>query len=260
MQTLTLLKPDLVFDPPAGPPPLEKPVIVRLPAPQYPDNQPVPNGDVRTLGAFIYRGAVGSEEVWDEKNQTWATAPADAAALAALTPLPFAPAEGEPAPWKATLVAAGQKDKSGNPRFAKAVGGVPVYRLRAFAHAVRNGVEHRAVGAASSDVQFAGVAENHRFGVDLDPESPTDAGRARMRLKNSSLQQAGYIEIRAAGGQEVEIASCGASGAVLARVTLSADGDIHLAPAPGRQIVLDGPLEAQRISYLPQAGGARQTL
>jgi len=47
---------------------------------------------------------------------------------------------------------------------------------------------------------------------------------------------------------------------VLARVTLSADGDIHLAPAPGRQIVLDGPLEAQRISYLPQAGGARQTL
>ena len=103
-------------------------------------------------------------------------------------------------------------------------------------------------------------AEHHRFGVDLDPESPTDVSRVRLRLKNSSLQQAGYLEIRAAGGQEVEIANCSTSGAVLARVTLSANGDIRLAPAPDRQIVLDGPLEAQRVSYLPQAGGVRQTL
>jgi hypothetical protein len=260
MQPLTVPAPELVFDPPAGPPELEKPVTVRLAAVRFPDGRDFSNDHVRTLGVFIYRGAVGSEEIWDEKNQVWAPSPADAVGLAALKPLPLTAAEGEPSPWKGTLVAAGQKDGAGNPRFAKAVSGTPVYRLRAFAHGVRDGVEHRGVGSPSPDLQFISATENQRFTIAFDTETAKDAQRARAVLKNSSLQPAGFLEIRAAGSQEIEIANCNASGTVLARVLISANGDIRLAPAAGRQIVLEGDLEARHVSYLPQGGGARQTL
>jgi hypothetical protein len=260
MQPLTVPEAQLVFDPPGGPPPLEKPVIVRAAAIRFPDGQDVTNDDVRTLGAFVYRGAPGSEEVWDEKARQWTAAPADASALAALKPLPLTAADGEPEPWKGTLVAAGQKDAAGNPQFAKAEAGSPVYRLRVFAHAVRDGVEHRALGGASPDLQFVSATENTRFAVTFDTGQATDATTARLLLKQGSLAPAGYLEIRATGGQELELANCDSSGAVLARVTLAANGDIRLAPASGRNIVLDGPLEAGRITYQPHGGGARQTL
>jgi hypothetical protein len=260
MQTLTVPAPELVFDPPSGPAELEKPVTVRLPAVRYPDASEMSKDDVRTLGAFVYRGAAGSEEIWDEKNQAWAAVPSDDAGLAALTPVPLTPAEGAPAPWTGTLVAVGQKDKAGNPRYSKAEGGAPVYRLRAFAHAMRDGVEHRGVGAPSADLQFISGAENQRFALSFDTDTARDAGRARFTLKDAALQPAGYVEIRAAGGREVEIANCAPSGAVLARITISSDGDIRLTPASGRQIILDGQLEAQRITYLPGSGAGRQTL
>lgn len=260
METLTVQAPELVFDPPAGPAELEKPVTVRLPPLRYPDAAAVPKDDARTVGAFIYRGAPGSEEIWDEKNQVWTAPPADDAELATMTPVPFTPVEGEPAPWQGILVAAGQKDKDGNPRFEKAQSGSPVYRLRAFAHADRNGVKHQGVGAPSPDLQFTSATENQRFNITYDTATARDAGLARIVLKNSALQPAGYIEIRATGGQEVEIANCTSSGTPLARVTLTADGDIRLAPGSGRQIVLEGPLEAQRISYLRHSDNSRQTL
>jgi hypothetical protein len=260
MQTLTLAAPELVLDPPAGPPALEKPVTVLLAAVRYPDSQEVSQDHVRTLGTLVYRGSPGSEEVWDEKNRTWTAAPADAAGLAALKPVPLSAAEGEPQPWKGILVAVGQKDKAGNPQFSKAQGGVPAYRLRAFAHVVRNGVEHRGVSGPSPELRFVSASENQRFAVSFDTETASDAGRARLMLKNSAVQPAGYLEIRAAGGQEIEIANCTSAGSVLARVTLSANGDIQLVPAPGRQIVLQGRLEAQQITYQPQGGGPRQTL
>lgn len=260
MATLTVPAPELVFDPPGGPPQIEKPVTVRLGALKYPDAQDVAADDVRTLGAFVYRGAAGSEEVWDEKQQIWMSAPADPAALASLTPLPFSPEQGGATPWTGTLVAAGQKDKAGAPRFAKTQAGTPVYRLRAYAHAVRNGVEHRALGPASPDLQFVSAEDSRRFAIVLDPRSADEARTARVVLKNSSMRPAGYVEIRATGGHEVEVANCDAAGSVLARVTLTVSGDIRLEPAAGRTIVLGGPLEAQRISYLPNGGGMRQTL
>ncbi|HEX6322442.1 MAG TPA: hypothetical protein VFZ36_01850 [Vicinamibacterales bacterium] len=260
METLTVPAPELVFDPPAGPPELEKPVTVQLPAVRYPDATEMSKDDIRVLGAFVYRGAGGSEEIWDEKNGIWATPPADEAGLEQMTPVPFTPAEGGPAPWKGIFVAAGQKDKDGNPRFAKAEAGAPVYRLRAFARAERNNVTHRGVSGPSPDLQFVSAAENQRFGLSFDTETARDAGRARFTLKSGALQPAAYIELRAAGGREVDIVNCTASGGTLARITLTADGDIRLSPAAGRQIVLEGDLEAQRISYLPQGGGGRQTL
>jgi hypothetical protein len=260
MPSLTVPAPELVFDPPGGPPELEKPVTVRLPAIRYPDAIEVPKDDVRVLGALLYRGTVGSEEVWDEEHQSWTIAPADEAALAGLKPLPLSPPDVPGRPWQGTLIAIGQKDGAGNPRFAKAVGGSPVYRLRGLANVVRDGVPHRGIGAPSPDLLFVSGTEQQRFAVSFDTDQASDAGRARLLLKNGALQQAGYLEIRAVGGQEIEIANCDPSGGVLARVTLSADGDIHLIPAPGRQIVLAARLEAQQIAYQPQAGGVRQTL
>jgi hypothetical protein len=260
MPTLTMPAPELVFDPPEGPPALEKPVTLRLGAVKYADARELSGDDVRTIGAFVYRGATGNEEVWDEKQQIWTAAPGDPAALALLTPIAFSPAQGEPSPWKGTLVAAGQKDKSGTPRFVKAESGTPTYRVRAYAVAVRDGVEHHGLGAPSPDLQFVSAADNSRFGVTFDTAKAADAGTARMALQNSARNLAGYLEIRAAGGQEVEVANCDASGAVLARVTLAANGDIRLEPAAGRSIVLNGPLEAQRVTYQPHGGGGRHTL
>lgn len=260
MPTLTIPVPQLVFDPPGGPPQIEKPVTVRLDPVLYPDAQQVTANDMRVLGAFIYRGPLGGEDVWDDKGKSWTTAPATAAGLASMTPLPFTPATGESSPWKTTLVAAGQKDGSGKDRFAKAQGGNPKYRIRAYAHAVRNGVEYRALGSPSADLLFVSAADNARFTVMLDTGDASTATSARMLLKNGSLATAGYLEIRATSGQEVEVANCTASGAVLARITLSSDGHIHLAPAAGSSIVLDGPLEAEQVTYQPSAGGGRQTL
>jgi hypothetical protein len=260
MPTLTIPPPELVFDPPAGPPALEKPVTVRLPALTYPDAQAVAKDDVRTLGALVYRGVLGSEEVWDEADQAWTMAPVDQATVAALKPVPLSPPESPGGPWQGTLIAVGAKDGAGNPRFAAAEAGAPVYRLRAVAAVVRSGVEYRGLGDPSADLLFVSATEQQRFAVSFDTKQASDAGRARLLLKNSALQPAGYLEIRATGGQEVEIANCTWSGVVLARVTLSADGDIHLVPAAGRQIILDAPLEAGEITYQPHAGGPRLTL
>jgi hypothetical protein len=227
---------------------------------RYPDAHELTADDARVIGAFVYRGAIGGEEVWDHKNQQWVVPPIGLDALATLKPLPFGPAPGEPAPWKATLVAAGQKDKGGNPRYAKSITGTPVYRLRAFARAKRDGVEFQGLGAPTPDIQFVSATENQRFVVGFDTDDVSTARRARVMLKNSALQPAGFLEIRATGGQEVEVANCEPSGNVRARITLTSTGDIRLTPAPGRRILLDGDLDAQHITYQPQGGGTRQTL
>lgn len=260
MATLTVPPPELVLDPPAGPPALEKPVVVRLAGLEYPDGQPVAADDARTLGVLVYRGTSGSEEVWDEAGGAWITSPADETAAAALQPLPLSPPESPGAPWTGTLVAVGQKDAAGDPRFAKAESGAPAYRLRALVIVVRGGVDYRTIGPASPDLLFVSATEQQRFAVQFDTDQASDAGLARLLLKNGALQPAGFLEIRASGGQEIEIANCSWTGAVLARVLLSADGDIHLVPAAGRQIVLEAPLEAELITYQPFGGGARKTL
>jgi hypothetical protein len=260
MTTLTVPPPELVLDPPGGPPALEMPISLRLAGVQYPDGSDIAVDDVRSLGVLAYRGTPGSEEVWDENGQAWATAPADPAVIATLKPLPLSPPATPGTPWTGTLIAVGQVDGARKPRFAKADLGVPAYRLRAVADAVRGGVRYQGVSAPSPDLLFISATEQQRFAVEFDTGQASTAGRARLFLKNAALEPAGFLEIRASGGQEVEIANCAGSGTVLARITLSADGDIHLVPAAGRQIVLEAPLEAQEITYQPHNGGARQTL
>ena len=260
MTTLTVPPPLLALDPPTGPAALEKPIGVLLAGLQYPDLAEVAPADVRSLGVLVYRGTAGSEEVWDEAGRSWEAAPVDPAGLLALTPLPLSPPTTPGASWTGTLIAAGQTDGAGNPRYEKAGAGAPVYRLRAVAAAVRDGVGHSGVSDASADILFVSATDEQRLAVDFDTGRASDAGRVRILLRNVALQPAGYLEIRAAGGQEIELVNCTPTGTPLARVTVTAAGDIHLVPSAGRDIVLDGPLEAGRITYQPQGGGARQTL
>ena len=260
MPSLTVPPPVLVLDPPAGPPALEKPVTVLLEGPAYPDAVEIAGNEARSVGALVYRGPAGSEEVWDETNGVWISAPVDESAIATLTPLPFAPPTAPGGPWTGTLIAIGQEDAAGNHRFEKAVAGAPAYRLRAVATAVREGEAFSGISSPSGDLLFISATEQQRFAVEFDTGQASDAGVARLFLKNAALQPAGYVEIRAAGGQEIEIANCTWSGTPLARVTLTDDGDIHLIPASGRRIVLEAPLEAEEITYQPQGGGSRQTL
>jgi hypothetical protein len=260
MMTLTVPTPELVFDPPAGPPALEKPVTIRLASPRERDGTPVAAADVHAYGTLVYRGAIGAEEVWDEAAGRWIAVPLDPEALLRLRPIPVTAPTNPTDPWSGILVAFGQKDASGAPRFAKSTGSGPAYRVRGTVQAAGSVAPRTGISGPSPDFQFISASERQRFRVVFDTDDAASAGRARLLLQDGALRQAGYLEIRALGGREVEIASCDAGGAVVARVTLTDAGDIRLAPAAGRSIVLDGPLEAQQVRYQPAAGGARQTL
>ena len=258
---LSVPAPQLVLDPPAGPPAIEKPITVNLGLVRYPDSVPLGPDDTRVVGLFVFRGEPGSEQVWDEDAKVWKSVPIDAGSLASLTPIPLMPAKPDaPQPWTGTLVAAGQKDASGSDRFTAAVSGTPRYRVRPFAKGVRGGQTYTGLGAASSDLLFTSAAENQRFAVELDPEDPASATRVRLTLKNASLTPAGFIEITTVGGQTLDIANCTASGSVLARIRLTDAGDIRFEPGPGRRIILDGPLDAGEITFLPGGTGVRTTL
>ena len=254
-----LTLPALQLEPAAGPWPLEQPIALRLPAFTL-DEAAVTQDMARSIGAFVYREAGSSEELWNEQQGRWQPVPAALEALDALQPLPLSfQADADPA-WQGTWIAIGLKDKAGAPRFAKAQGGTPRYRLRAFALLEHQGRRQRALGAPTGWVTFSSLADTQRFSVVMQPESAQECERARFVLKNAGLAAAGWLEVRAIGGrQEVEIVKCDANGAPLSSVLLADDGSIRLRPGGSARVVLDGDLEAQRVSYL-DSGGSRVTL
>jgi hypothetical protein len=237
---------------PAGPvAEYEQPVTVKLPAFVIPGG-PLTQADVKQLGAFVYRRSGGSEDIWNETTQLWQAVPAD---LSALKPLPLQYKEGDPLPWQGMLIAAGQKDKNGAERFAKVTAGQPRYVLRASAELKRGIDEYSGLSAASEEITFVGAADNQRFGVELEPPKAREAVRARMQLRDASRTPVGWLEIRTQGGREVEIVKCDDGGNPLSSVLLADDGSIHLRPAAGREIVLEGDLRARRVRYEPYASG-----
>jgi hypothetical protein len=245
MTPITLPAPQLTWDPPGPQPELESPVNVKLPALAYPSGAAVAQADVRKLGVFVYRFAAGLEEIWNESDGAWQPAPPDPGAM---TPLPLQFKDGEPLPWSGVLVAAGQKDKAGAARFVKAAGDEPRYVLRAFAKLQKDGEEFGGLGPPGPDLRFTSAADNQRFNIELDPENGREARRARLQLRTAGHTPIGWIEIRAADGV-VEIVKCDAGGGALSAVVLADDGSIHLRPAAGREIVLDGDLRAKRVRY-----------
>lgn len=256
MSLLTLDAPQLIGKPPGDVAQIEKPVQVLLAPVLFDDGAEATADDVKALGTFIYRVGAGSEAIWNEKEQAWQEAPANEADLAELQPLPLQNKPGEEAPWQGVLVAMGAKDKEGNDRFDLASGGAPRYRVRAYARLARGGVELEALSEPSPELSFVSMAEKMRFAIELEPKALEECERVRLQLKNASLMPAGYLEIRAAAAQEVEIVNFAPAGARLASILLAADGSIHLRPASAMKIVLEGELEAQKIRYIPYTGSS----
>jgi hypothetical protein len=257
--TLALPPPRLAL--PAGAPALlERALDVTLAEIRYSDGVLLDQSAATKSGVFVYRtqSAGAGEELWNDAAKAWQPAPPDPAAM---TPAPFTYKTGDPAPWRAVVIAAGQKDAAGQDRYAKAdPSHFPRYRVRAFVTARRDGDEYVALSAPSTDWLFASAAENARFGVALGAgETAQNATSARMQIKSAALAPAAYVEIRTAGGNAVEIA-CDTGGGVLARVLLRADGAIVLTPRPGQRVVIDGAVETGEILYQPSGGGAKRWL
>jgi hypothetical protein len=261
MASLTVPIPVLQYEPSDPVARLEKPVNVKLSALTHADGQGATQGELKKIGAFVYRTATagGNEEIWSENEQAWKPAVTDVPTLAALTPLALAFKEGEPQPWQGVLVAAGQKDRDGVPRYAKAVNGAPVYRLRAFAQFSHAGTVAEGLSAPTADLRFISSSENQRFKISFDTETADDCTRARIQLKSAGLVATGFIELRASG-PELEIAKCDGAGQTLSRVLLNATGDIELRPAPGRKVIVQGDIEAEHIRYRPAGGAVKQDL
>jgi hypothetical protein len=211
VNALALPAPALSWAPP-GAPQLEQPVELRLPALAFDDGTEALEAEARKVGAYVYRLGSGGEEIWNETEQRWTEAPADPGAL---PPVPFIYKAGDPLPWQGTLIAIGMKDKDGNPRFDKALGGEPRYRLRAYASFTHAGADYAGLSGPSDELAFISGLENQRFAVEMTPDTQLPE-RVRLKLKNAALADAGYVEIRTVGGQAVEIVSCNAAGAGVA--------------------------------------------
>jgi len=255
MNTLTLPIPTLSQDPPVTVFELEQPVGIKLPALTFPDGTALTQAEFRKGGAFVHRRRAGLEELWNGATKSWDPPPAD---FSTLTPLPFTFKAGEPLPWSSLLAAAGQKDKNGDAAFDKPTGGVTGYFVRAWITASRAGTDYSGVSAPTADFTFVSAVDNQRFGILLTPKDGQgrQANQARLQLKNASQLPVGWIEIRTTTGQEVEIFKCYGSGAKLSSVLLADDGSIHLTPAAGKEIVLEGNLLAKRVRYEAAANGA----
>jgi hypothetical protein len=137
--------------------------------------------------------------------------------------------------------------------------GNPQYYLRAFARAKRSGTDQTGLSTPSAAFTFFDESANSRFKTTFDtPTTKPDAAHVvRMQLKGDALQTAGYLEIRTQPGFEVEIANCDPSGSPLAKMVLRANGEIHLLPATGARVVVEGDLETNQILYAPSGGGPK---
>jgi hypothetical protein len=252
---LTVPKPTFQFEPAgSGAAPMEKPVTVLVSAVK--DGPAVLGPDkLETFGFFAYRRlASGSGlEVWDEGAKAWKPDPGET--LATLEPVQLGFKEGEASPWSGIVVAAGGKDGAGNPQYAKARFGYPIYSFRAlFSPKDSPGA---VLGPPSDNLTFLSISDTNLFlvgpGEDEKPESATES---RLILRSASLQTIGQVRIeRAAPGARLTIEN-----AAGASVVLHPDGRIELKPASGRAVFISGDLEAQRITYQPGGGGGRITL
>ncbi len=239
---------------------LEEPLNITLAAISYSDGVAIGENDISKNGVFIYRNltAGGSEEIWNDQDKLWQPASGD---VASLNPLPFSFKQGEAYPWQTMLVAMGTKDKNQQDQFAKASGGYPRYCLRAFLQAKRDNQRYQSSSAPTAQWEFASSAEKQRFGISFGSgETPQNATKIRLQLKTPSLSPAGYLDIKSAGGNSVEIANCDASGNSLARIVLLASGEIQLIPATGQKVLINSEIEVGKVYYQPSGGGAKQWL
>jgi hypothetical protein len=254
---LTVSAPALDYQPIAGGhAALEKEIRVHVAPVRFADGTPVSAPDVRKAAGLIYRWNTPSAatEIWNAKARAWQSIGAQD--LYAVAGLPFMPDEATPAGWEGFVIAMGGKDQWGNPQFATAVAHYPHYRMRAVFTAEVGPSVFKGMSADSAAFEFISTRENSRFGVGLNPSSPADATHFSLFLKNSALEVVGSIEVDA---DRTVVVTNFSGGVALASVTLEPDGDISLAPATGKRVIIAGDLDVGRVTYTG-SGGIKKNL
>jgi len=231
---------------------LEKPVDV-LVGPVTSDGEVVGAEGLAEFTYFVYRrSSPGSGlDIWDDASKTWTPEEVSMAR----TPTQLAYVQGDPAPWRGVIVGAGGRDAAGGPQFEKAVGGYPLYSVRAFF--ATTGHAEALLTGPSENIAFTGTQDRNLMVMGPgEGEQLDSATEARVLLRNPGLQTVGRFHIRRdAPGAIVTI-----DNAAGASIVLHPDGRIELTPAAGQHVVVAGDLETEHITYLPAGGFVKQTL
>jgi hypothetical protein len=231
---------------------LEKPVGV-LVDPVTADGAVVEPEGLAAFAFYVYRRpSPGSGlDIWDDASKSWTPE----AAPVVRTPAQLGYQQGDPTPWRGVIVGAGGRDARGGPQYQRAVGGYPLYSVRAF-FATKGNAEASLSGPSEN---FAFVAMQDRNLMVMGPgdgEQPDSATEARMLLRSPGFQTIGRFHIRRdAPGAAVTI-----DNAAGASIVLHPDGRIELTPAAGQRVVVAGDLETEHITYLPAGGFVKQAL
>lgn len=231
---------------------LEKPVDIRV-GPVTSDGVNVGPERLATFGYFVYRRASAGAglEIWDDAGRVWVSEEA----AGSPTPARLAYQSDDPEPWQGLIVAAGGRDASGNPQFDRAVGGYPLYAVRAFFSSAE--LAEAFLTGPSENVSFVGTADRNLVVMGAgEGESLDSATQARMQLRDPGLSTIGGIRIdRDAPGARVTVEN-----AAGASIVLHADGQIELRPAPGRRVVVAGDVDVDHVTYLPAGSTIRRSL
>lgn len=252
MSHLVVPTPTLKFEAiAAGVAPLETPLEVRTAKVLLPDGSEFAQTNLGTAGFFVYRKpSAATTELWNEEAKNWQPDPGPA--VSGLKPKPLIFKEGDPFPWQAPLVAAGQKDKNEKDQFKKAKFGFPVYFFRAFFSATLNAVPVSGLSNPSAAVSFVSALDAIRAGVAVgEDETPKDATEITVFLRDASLKTLGSVMIRAEGASARLEISNSVAGAQRAVLRIRPNGDVEIQPGGGGNVIVGGPMLADRIFYQP---------
>ena len=207
-----------------------------------------------TFGYYVYRrSSPGSGlDIWDDATSAWTS---ELVTGIDRVPTQLAYEPEEPEPWRGIIVGAGGRDAAGQPQFKKAVGGYPLYSVRAYFVTA----DHSDVFLTGPSVNFAFVDGTDKNLMVIGPgegEELDGATEARVLLKDTALQTIGRLVIeRDTPGAAVTLGN-----AAGASVVLHPDGRIVLTPAVGQRVVVAGDLETENITYMPAGGSIKRTL
>jgi hypothetical protein len=232
---------------------LEKPVNVSVGAVTLDGKILGPDG-LATFAFYVYRRAApgAAFDIWDDATSAW-TSELDTGIERKPTQLAYQ--QDKPDPWSGIIVGAGGRDAEGRPQFEKALGGYPLYSVRAFFETTDH--SEAMLSGGSDNFAFVGGSDKNLIVMGPgDDEELDKATEGRLLLKNTSLQTIGRLIIeRDAPGAEVTL-----DNAAGASIVMHPDGRIEITPASGQRVVVAGDLETERVTYLPAGGGAKQTL
>jgi hypothetical protein len=230
---------------------LEKPVAVKCGAVTFPDLSNFVQTNLGTAGFFMYRQLnVGPAEVWNDENKLWEPDPGGNVGTLKTKTLIFK--EGDPFPWQTPLVAAGQKDKNDDDQFAKAAPLFPQYFFRAYFATDLNGVSFTGLSGPTAPIRFISAQDAILAGVTIgEDETPENATELTVFLRDAGRQLIGSFQIfRDGGSSRIEISNR-QFGSQRAVIRLLPSGDIEIEPEAGREVIVRGPINGDRIFYQP---------